>query len=216
MPLEPEQQDSFVQSFLWPVLSAALLITGNTFGAGCLVLPELAQQTGLGTFSGLFVAAFALNLFSGLVLSDVAIRQKEQSNDVPSSFQEFANANVPALATPISGLSLLVNSCVLTFDLSQVGGLGQEWLGLPHAELVWVSLLGLAFYTLPKSSLSNAASLSVSVLFASLGTLLIPGLQSVEDPVGLFLAQGEGLDWSASVSEAAPVVLMAMVFQNST
>lgn len=81
------------------MLTASLLITG------CLVLPDLALQPGMIPFSGLFVAAWALNLVSGLAIAQVAIHQQQQqrtdtpSSPMPSSFKEFAQEQLPADST---------------------------------------------------------------------------------------------------------------------
>lgn len=40
-----------------PVLSAALLVTGNTVGASCLVLPEIAAKPGFSASAVLFLGA---------------------------------------------------------------------------------------------------------------------------------------------------------------
>jgi hypothetical protein len=66
--LEVQQYDAIGQSYDKPLTSAqldwnelqsiittALMITGNTIGAGCLVLPEIAAKPGLAISSGLFV-----------------------------------------------------------------------------------------------------------------------------------------------------------------
>jgi hypothetical protein len=45
-------------STIQPVLSAALLVTGNTVGASALVLSEVAARPGMAVSSGLFVGEF--------------------------------------------------------------------------------------------------------------------------------------------------------------
>jgi hypothetical protein len=67
--LEVQQYDAIGQSYDQPflasaqldwndlqsIITTALMITGNTIGAGCLVLPEIAAKPGLAISSGLFV-----------------------------------------------------------------------------------------------------------------------------------------------------------------
>jgi tyrosine-specific transport protein len=220
------EQESLVnlgmfESYLLPVLSASMLITGNTVGAGCLVLPDMAAQTGFGTATGIFLAAFAVNLVSGLVLAEVAIKQKESAGtDVPSSFKEFAEVSLesPEAANAISGVSLFVNSCVLAFDLSRAGSVGSGVVGgllAPNVmTLGWASVLVGLLATQTSAKLTNVASMFVGALFLSFGGLLIPGLAAVHDPVATLTQPGLSDDLMDSVGHAAPVILMSLVYQN--
>jgi tyrosine-specific transport protein len=120
------------------VLTTALLVTGNTVGAGALVLPQLAAQPGLAVSGGLFLAAYVVNLLSGLLLAEVAISHHEQqqqstiysNNDedavaepAPSSFREFAQVslNSTTAANVIAGAAIFVNTCALTFSFGRAG-----------------------------------------------------------------------------------------------
>jgi tyrosine-specific transport protein len=217
-----EQPDlSFNESFLFPVLSAVMLITGNTVGAGCLVLPDLIAGPGLATASGIFFAAYIINLLSGLVIAEVAIKQKEASgNDVPSSFKEFAEVSLesPVAANAISGISMFVNACVLTFDLSRAGSVGSGITGgLLDPNVItmgWASVLVAVVATQSSARLGNVASVFVTALFLSFGGLLIPGLAGVHDPIATLLQPGVSPDWMASAGQAVPIILMSMVYQN--
>jgi tyrosine-specific transport protein len=217
-----EQPDlSFSESFLFPVLSAAMLITGNTVGAGCLVLPDIAAGPGLATASGIFFAAYIINLLSGLVIAEVAIKQKEASGgDVPSSFKEFAEVSLesPVAANAISGISMFVNACVLTFDLSRAGSVGSGVMdGLLDPNVItmgWASVLVAVVATQSSARLGNVASMFVTALFISFGGLLIPGLAGVHDPVATLLQPGVSPDFMASVGHAAPIILMSTIYQN--
>jgi tyrosine-specific transport protein len=217
-----EQSDqTFGESFLFPVLSAAMLITGNTVGAGCLVLPDIAAGPGLATTSGIFFAAYTINLLSGLVLAEVAIKQKEAScADVPSSFKEFAETSLdsPLAANVISGISMFVNACVLTFDLSRAGSVGSGVLdGLLDPNVVtlgWASVLVAVVATQSSARLGNVASMFVTALFISFAGLLLPGLAGVHDPVATLMQPGVSPDWMASVGHAAPIILMSTIYQN--
>lgn len=135
----------FQESGFFPVVSAACLITGNTVGAGCLVLPEVAAGPGLASMTAMLCLAWGLNLVSGLVLAEVALVQHEHQQEQrdqssydettapPTSFLDFAidNLGSPVAATAVSGLSLFVNACVLAFDISRVGAVVGASLSLP-------------------------------------------------------------------------------------
>jgi hypothetical protein len=43
---------------LQSIITTALMISGNTIGAGCLVLPEIAAKPGLAISTDLFVGKF--------------------------------------------------------------------------------------------------------------------------------------------------------------
>jgi tyrosine-specific transport protein len=215
--------DSWLTSFLLPVLSSALLITGNTVGAGCLVLPELvAAGPGLLGASVIFMAAWAVNIVSAFILAEVAITQKENAGEaVPSSFQEFAQVNLGSRPAGllVSGLSFFVNACVLSFDLSRAGSVGGQLTGLPvEAQGLFSTAVAMALVTamstLSIHKLSSISTVCVGMLFLSLGGLLIPGLAGVSDVVGTILQPGLAPEFGPALSECAPIILMSMVFQN--
>ena len=80
---EEEGDDGSSPSLSWnladiqSVLTTALLVTGNTVGAGALVLPELAAKPGFAISTAMFSVAYLINLMSGLILAEVAIKQHE-------------------------------------------------------------------------------------------------------------------------------------------
>lgn len=215
--------DSWLTSFLLPVLSSALLITGNTIGAGCLVLPELVGAgPGLLGAGVIFVAAWAVNIVSAFVLAEVAITQKENAGEaVPSSFQEFAQVNLGSRPAGllVSGLSFFVNACVLSFDLSRAGLVGGQLTGLSaEAQGLFSTAVAMALVTamstLSIHKLSSISTVCVGMLFLSFGGLLIPGLAGVSDVVGTILQPGLAPEFGPALSECAPIILMSMVFQN--
>ena len=210
-----------------PVLSASLLITGNTVGAGMLVLPELAAGPGMAVATSIFGLAFVINLISGLLIAEVAIHQHfTKGDDVPSSFKEFAQANLPItqdtamVANSISAVSVLVNALVLAFNTAKVGDFGFEALhGIIPADLIslsWVLACVLLVGTQTLSSLSSIASLLVFGLFGSFAGLLLPGLAHLEtSPFDLFFnTPGTSDDIVGSACQLAPIVLMSLVYQN--
>ena len=212
--------ESSISDFWMPVLSASLLITGNTFGAGSLVLPQLAQQPGLAASSGVFVGAYLMNLLSGLIIAEVAIQQKENSGtEVPSSFKELVEENLksPTLATVISVVSFCVNALVFSFDMSRVGIVAEQLsAGLVNAStmsLLWGTSLVTLLTTQSSQRISNIASVCVSVLFASFGSLLLPGLAHT-DPMAAWTNPGLAAEPMAALGDLAPVILMAMIYQN--
>eukprot|EP00566_Odontella_aurita_P005967 CAMPEP_0113580864 /NCGR_PEP_ID=MMETSP0015_2-20120614/30933_1 /TAXON_ID=2838 /ORGANISM="Odontella" /LENGTH=574 /DNA_ID=CAMNT_0000485147 /DNA_START=65 /DNA_END=1789 /DNA_ORIENTATION=- /assembly_acc=CAM_ASM_000160 len=207
------------------VISAALLITGNTVGASMMVLPSVAAGPGMLPSSGLFLALYGVNLVSGLLLAEVAIGQKESSGvDAPSSLKEFAAFNLGSenAAGFVSAVSIFVNSCILTFDLTRAGQLasggplgGLTGLGPQECTaLAATALVGLVA-TQTDRDLSRFASATVGVLFASFAGFLLPGLAGVHDPAAALFAPGTGSsDVAGSLSAAAPIFLTTCVYQN--
>lgn len=206
--------------FWMPVISASLLITGNTFGASSLALPQLVQGPGLAASSGVFLFAYVMNLLSGLIIAEVAIQQKESSGDeVPSSFKELVegNMNSPTLATLISAISFIVNALVFSFDISRVGLVANQLTGglmdATTMSLFWALSLVTLLSTQTTQRISNVASACVTVLFASFGSLLIPGLAHT-DAIAAWAQPGLAAEPLSALSDLAPVILMAMVYQN--
>jgi tyrosine-specific transport protein len=215
------RKDELAASVL-PVLSTALLITGNTVGAGMLVLPELAAGPGMGLSTSIFVGAFLINLLSGLVLAEVAINQHDSSgDDVPSSFKEFAEANLnsSSAANLIAGVSVFVNALVFAFNLDKIGEVGATALGVNGVEhatsLAFAAACVAVTSTQSFANLSNITSLFVTGLFCSFVGLIIPGLAHMTtDPMTLLMTPGTSVDAMASAGALAPVVLMSLIYQN--
>jgi len=234
IPSPPSSASSWFDASLVPVVSAAMLITGNTIGASCLVLPEVASGPGLASSIGLFGAAYLFNWVSGITLAEVAIRQREDAaaaaaavggegegeddSDVPSSFKEFAqvNLNSDLASTAISVLSFFVNSCVLSFDLTRAGAIGQSLTGMSTSAVTcgWAACLLALVTTQSGSNLSKVASGLVAALFLTFGSILLPGLAGVHDPVATLFQPGTADTWLGGMSHAAPVILMTLVYQN--
>jgi len=202
------------------VLSAALLITGNTVGPGMICLPEFASGPGMGVSAALFVGLFGVNLLSGLLIAELAINQYESSKgDVPSSFKDFADSTLqnPLAGNIIASVSVLINWCVLAFSLIRGGDLASTHIGIDHT----VATVGVAvaFSCLVGSqkndTLSKFASAAVGVLFVSFAGMLLPGLANVFDPIGTLLAPGVASDdILGSAMLAAPLFIQSMVYQN--
>jgi amino acid permease len=254
-----------MSSSILPVVSAALLITGNTVGAGCLVLPEVAVGPGLAAVTCMLAVAWGLNLVSGLVLAEVAIVQYEQKrslghssrtsdtmepptdihdededmDDVPTSFQDFAAANLnsPLAATAVSALSLFVNACVAAFDFGRMGivlsSLSDGLLVPNHSgeqqvlAVVWAAAVATALATLSNKHITVVCNVCVAALFVSFGSLLIPGLAHVAQHTeaastlwsmaslsSAFSLDSSGATATAAAAQAFPIVLMSLVYQN--
>ena len=212
-------QSNFIQDNVLPVASTAMLITGNTIGAGMLVLPDLAAGPGMMLSTSIFVGAFVMNLISGLVLAEVAINQHDTSgSDVPSSFKEFADANLnsSSAANVIAGISVFVNSLVYAFNFAKVGEVGAATFGISPdiMSMIWaVGCVGLTA-TQSFSNLSNITSVFVTGLFVSFAGLLLPGLAHMSDPMSVFMTPGTSIDVLSSAGSLAPVVLMSLIYQN--
>ena len=216
----PSNVEASLRDFWMPVASASLLITGNTFGASSLALPQLVQQPGLAASSSVFVAAYLINLLSGLVIAEVAIQQKESSGtDVPSSFKELVQDTLqsPSLATLISLISFSVNALVFSFDMSRVGLVANQLtgglVGAPTIVVLYGASLVALLSTQSTQRISNGASLCVTVLFASFGSLLLPGLAHT-DALAAWSTPGLATNPTESIANLAPVILMAMIYQN--
>ncbi len=161
-----------------------------------------------------------MNIISGLIIAEVAIKQHDSSGqDVPSSFKEFADENldIPLAGIIISGISLFVNTCIMSFDLTRAGQVMSGLFGGVDAFSMSLGigalLAGLAS-TQSAKNLSGIASMAVTALFISFAGLLLPGLANVHDPLAAFLTPGTSIDVMTGVSEAAPIILMTLVFQN--
>lgn len=222
-------QRNFVEMTLLPIASTSLLITGNTVGAGMLILPELAARPGMAISMTIYTVAFLINLISGLLIAEVAISQHDTSgNEVPSSFKEFAEVNLPKLgeketasmtAILISGVSVLVNALVLAFNTAKIGDFGYESLqGIVSSDMIsmsWVAGCIALVGTQSFSSLSTITSILVFGLFASFGGLLLPSIANMSSgPMDLLFAPGTSSDVLGSASQLAPIVLMSLVYQN--
>lgn len=213
------QASSVDWNSLATVLTTALMVTGNTIGAGCLVLPEVAAQPGLGVTACLFGASYVVNLISGVLLAEVAIKQHESSGDhVPSSFKDFADENLDSSSagTIVSSISMFNNACVLAFGLSRAGDVISSVLGSsPTLGMVgFAAALAALRATQSGESMSKIASVTVMVLFTSFFGLLVPGLANVHDPVGTFLTPGTADGLVAGISQALPIILTTTVYQN--
>ncbi|KAL3895553.1 MAG: hypothetical protein SGARI_007415, partial [Bacillariaceae sp.] len=197
------------------------MITGNTVGAGMLVLPELMQGPGPLLSFGVLTGAWIMNLVSGLAIAQVAIQQKEsEGSDVPSSFKEFAEATLPDAASAVSGISIAINTLILAFDVFKAGEIGSTFLpagGDGHLlSYVWGAALALLVSTQPLNRLSQVASLLVMGLFGTFASLLLPGLANVPD-IGSVLVGGPSVPMDQvadSLVQMTPVVITTLVFQN--
>jgi tyrosine-specific transport protein len=215
---------TFLENFLLPIISTSLMITGNTVGAGMLVLPDLAAGPGMGVSSAVLVGAWFMNLLSGLAIAQVAIQQHDSSGiDAPSSFKEFAETNLPSaddLPSPanlVSGTSIFVNALVLAFDTSKAGQVGGAMVGLDGhlVSYAWAAALVGLVSTLSLGNLSKVASFLVMGLFASFAGLLLPGLAHVADPLTVLASPPDAsVDVLSSVLHMLPVIITTLTYQN--
>lgn len=201
------------------ILTTALLVTGNTVGAGTLALPALSAKPGLCLSTGMFAVAYVVNLLSGLILAEVAIKQNEANGqDAPSSFREFAASTMdwPLATNGIAAVCLFVNICACTYSLGQVGVILSELVGIDHAAMsaLCAALLAVLGATQSRVQISQITSIFVTGLFISLAGLLLPGLPHVQDPLGTFLSPGTSPNVIAGMREAAPIMLTTLIFQN--
>lgn len=225
---------------VYAVISCSLLVTGNTIGAGMIVLPEVAAEPGLLPSLGLFAGIFVINLISGLTIAEVAIKQYEENIDsnkpAPSSFKDLSG-DLLAYGTInganlVSVVAILINWCVLSFDFVRSGELitnMESVINIHHSASlspmlfseVFASFVVLLGCTQSINALSRFASGAVTLLFVSYGALLLPGLTHMQQDVVTTLFQPgrfSGEDGSGSIvgalSTAAPIILTTMVYQN--
>ena len=79
---------------------------------------------------------------------------------------------------------------------------------------VWAAGVAALLVTQPAARLSALCGLCVAALFGSFGSLLLPGLAALEDPLAVFWAPGSAPECTACLAHLAPIVLMSMVYQN--
>ena len=218
---EDEGSSSIIEwGSIQSILTTALLVTGNTVGAGTLALPALSAKPGLCLSTGMFAVAYVVNLLSGLILAEVAIKQNEANgqDDAPSSFREFAASTMdwPIATNAIAAVCLFVNICAVTYSLGQAGVILSELVGIDHVAMsaLCASLLAVLGATQSRVQISQITSLFVTGLFISLAGLLLPGLPHVQDPLGTFLSPGTSPNVIAGMREAAPIMLTTLIFQN--
>mmetsp|Transcript_5169 Transcript_5169/g.11350 ORF Transcript_5169/g.11350 Transcript_5169/m.11350 type:complete len:501 (+) Transcript_5169:72-1574(+) len=205
------------------VLSASLLITGNTVGPSMIVLPDAVDGLGMAAGSSLFIGIYLYNLISGLLLADVAINLHESSEcEVPSSFKEFVDTALKSevAGTVMAGASLISNSCFLAFGIVHAGpllvGMFPE-LGLnpTMGASAFAAMIALFSLTQTNKGLETITNAAVMVLFSSFASILLPSLSHIADPMGTFLARGTNADGFVTASAAAiPLILSSLSYQN--
>eukprot|EP00551_Chaetoceros_affinis_P004056 CAMPEP_0203680808 /NCGR_PEP_ID=MMETSP0090-20130426/40665_1 /ASSEMBLY_ACC=CAM_ASM_001088 /TAXON_ID=426623 /ORGANISM="Chaetoceros affinis, Strain CCMP159" /LENGTH=586 /DNA_ID=CAMNT_0050549049 /DNA_START=13 /DNA_END=1770 /DNA_ORIENTATION=+ len=225
---------------LGKILGASFLVTSNTVGASMMVLPKLASGPGLMVSSTFMFGVYLVNLFSGILIAEVAINQYESSKrDVPSSFKEFSDVNFESktAGSLIGVLSMFCNTCVLSFQLVCGGHLiaenqhfqsmlapyvGNDLFLSPlagHGASIFAALGMVALVATQNSEmLSKVASVCCMTLFISFAGLVLPGLASISNPVETIMAPGTSPLGSptffSSISTLVPVALMASIYQN--
>mmetsp|Transcript_21504 Transcript_21504/g.28283 ORF Transcript_21504/g.28283 Transcript_21504/m.28283 type:complete len:542 (+) Transcript_21504:40-1665(+) len=202
------------------VISAALLITGNTVGASIMVLPNTAASIGLAMSSAVWLGVYMINLVSGLMIAEVAINQKEASGDeAPSSFKDFVDSNLDnqMMGNCVGLTSVFINTCVLAFSITRAGDmLGTNIPGLDSTQgaLGFSALLAATLSTQTNVSLSRVTSGAVTCLFATFGALLLPGLASLQDPMAVYATPGTSEGVVDAILTAAPIFVQCAIWQN--
>lgn len=216
-------EPSIFDSFIFPVFTASLMVTGNTVGAGMLVLPEVVAGPGPMLSFSVMIGCWAMCLLSGLTIAQVAIQEYESSGtEVPSSFKEFAEATLPSAANLVSGTSVFINTLVVAFDMFKAGQIGASMLPSSLSvdgmslSYVYAGLLVCLVSTQSLKNLSQVASVLVMGLFATFASLLLPGLANVLDPASVLTLppQLPAEEIGDGTLLMTPVVLSMMVFQN--
>jgi tyrosine-specific transport protein len=183
----------------------------------------LVAKPGFAVSTGLLLAAYSINLLSGLILAEVAIKQHEaaaQSGQAdPSSFRQLAAISLDSeqCANGVGGLSLFVNTCALTFSLGRAGDMFADLNNGGNPEvlrLAFAAALGLLGATQSRVRISQLSAVFLTALFVSVAGLIGPGLGAVDHVAGTLLAPGTSPDVATGVREAAPIMLTTLIFQN--
>jgi len=227
---EPTPAAKFQSSSWAPIISVALLMTGNTVGAGTMVLPQVAGSVGMLYALPIFLGLYGINLLSGSVISEVAIQQFERQtpeSDIqdPSSLKDLSDITLGKFGgNLVAGTSVLTNWCVLAYCLIRSGELINQISGGigdgSVISVVYSALVAGLVTTLSNQSLSKISALAVAVLFASFAGLIIPGLTSMQDPLltlmapGTYLENGGDTNLIHAILAVVPIVLQCMIFQN--
>jgi tyrosine-specific transport protein len=223
--------DNLQTSSIGSIVSAAMLITANTVGAGTMALPDVAGSVGMAYATPIFLSLYAVNLLSGTVISEVAIRQYESqsldsSAQEPSSLKDLSDMTLGNLGgTFIAGMLIFVNWCVLSYCLMRSGQVISEIAGggLGDASVISVAYTALVaglVSTVSNQSLCKISSAAVTVFFTAFAGLMVPGLMQMQDPFLTLVAPGTFMDTGSQSSlieasmAAMPIVLTCMVFQN--
>jgi tyrosine-specific transport protein len=153
-----------------------------------------------------------------MIIAEVAIKQHQSSgDDVASSFKDFADFNLDNTFSTnlVASLSIFTNACILVFGLDRAGNVLSKILdgAIGPLDAMTMFAIGLVTMGLTQSgeNMSKICSALVVALFISFFSILIPGLSNVQDPIGTLLLPGT---CDCGISEAFPIILMSMVYQN--
>ena len=159
------------------------------------------------------LGCYIINLLSGLLIAEVAMHQYNTGCDVPSSFKAFTESSLPdfpQVSNAIAFISIFINWCVLAFGFSAATNHVQS-------PIIAAAVFGTLVATQTNKSLSNLASVCVTMLFIAFAGMLLPGLfMHTSDSLG-------SMDWSihtssetfwTEITSAAPILVSAMVYQN--
>lgn len=230
---------SFDMEALITVLSASFLVTGNTVGAAMIVLPETASELGMLPSLCLYLGIYTISLVSGLLIGDVAIKQFEEKEDsskaAPSSFKDLAGDLLQFKGVNggqiVSIASIMINYCILSFAFTRSGELAMDVASKLHLTDVYnlsrtslttgfSVIIAVLVSTQSSKTLSQIASVVVSILFLSFGSLLMPGLANMQQDIfdtlitpGTYTQDPTG-SLMGSISMAAPIFVNTMTYQS--
>mmetsp|Transcript_32426 Transcript_32426/g.37537 ORF Transcript_32426/g.37537 Transcript_32426/m.37537 type:complete len:550 (+) Transcript_32426:94-1743(+) len=217
------------------ITPVAMLITANTVGAGMMVLPDVASETGMMNSMVLFFGIYVVNLVSGLLIAEVCIEQHEDvlelgTGTAPNSFKAMAEASFgEPMSNIISAVSIFGNWCVLTFSLIRAGDTLNAIIPDPisHSSelaLSYAAVLTMGNIIFKTEKLSNIASSAGTIILLSFVGLIIPGLFHVLSDFSIGgVSDNAFLDrlnenstplLECSLLSAAPTLVYSMVYQN--
>lgn len=190
-------------------------------------MPDIASGPGMFPSLLVFIGLYLINVLSGLVIGEVSIQQYEKSQSSEASASSFKalaegmfNSKIGGIA--IAWISIIINWCILAFDLKRGGTLAIPCLAYCNSFFTNIDpnlvvgglatfLTGVVFAQSEKE-LSNIASKAGTVLSASFVAVLVSGLLGMQE--NPFFIPGTESNMFSAVCYAAPIFLTAMIYQN--
>ena len=168
------------------------------------------------------IGVYLINLLSGLAISEVAIKQKEMGCETPTSYKDFTNTCFnKEIGSIVSALFIFMNYCIVAFDTTRCGELLNERIfseiGASQISGVFSAITAILIATFSSKSISRISAILTTFMFITFGTILIPGLALMQDPITTMSARalGDPVNGSLiSLSSVAPIFLTAMIYQN--
>mmetsp|Transcript_29681 Transcript_29681/g.68877 ORF Transcript_29681/g.68877 Transcript_29681/m.68877 type:complete len:602 (-) Transcript_29681:47-1852(-) len=200
------------------VVASAVLVAGNMIGAGVLALPAVSLPLGFGPAAGVLTAAWAGCVATGLLIAEVMINFRDQSDGESPSIMAMAERTLGPVGGVVScGSLVMLNYALMCAYISKVGEVlhaGGAAAGLEAADpatmgVGYTAALGLTLGAgAAGSGLFEGVNNAMMVILVASFTFMIAALAPGVD-AGLLAHH----DLSA-LPHAVPVLICALVFQN--